>query len=313
MKKRLVSIIIPIFNESDNIDYLVSELNYTYDNAILNFDTEFIFVDDGSADHSFEALKSSLFGNYKAKILKLSKNYGAHAAIRAGNKIATGDFITYIGADLQDTSDLPKHLFDKISEGSDIIWAIRRTSRAGFFEQLFSRIYSTLMKKYALENYPDRGIDICMYNRKVQEQLNLNIESNSSLQLQILSFGFKEDYIEYDKIDRKHGNSKWTLSKKIKLVIDSFVAFSYAPIRFVTITGISFFIIGSLWMVYIILRKIFVGDLASGWPALVSILLIGFGVTNISLGIIAEYLWRTLDASRKRPTFIIDEIIEITP
>ncbi len=101
------------------------------------------------------------------------------------------------------------------------------------------------------------------------------------------------------------------MSKKIKLFIDSFVAFSYAPIRLVTIIGISMFIVGSLWTVYIIARTLIFHDLASGWPALVSILMIGFGITNISLGIIAEYLWRTLDASRKRPVFIIDKIVEL--
>jgi len=97
----------------------------------------------------------------------------------------------------------------------------------------------------------------------------------------------------------------------VKLFIDSFVAFSYAPIRFVTIVGIAFFFIGCLWAVYIIVRKLVFDDLAAGWPAMLSILMIGFGITNISLGIIAEYLWRTLDASRKRQVFIIDEIRDL--
>lgn len=97
----------------------------------------------------------------------------------------------------------------------------------------------------------------------------------------------------------------------MKLFIDSFVAFSFAPIRLVSMVGISFFIVGVFWTTYIILRKLIFNDLASGWPALMSILTIGFGITNISLGIIAEYLWRTLDASRKRPLFIIDEVIQL--
>ncbi|MDX5438347.1 MAG: glycosyl transferase family 2, partial [Pontibacter sp.] len=114
----------------------------------------------------------------------------------------------------------------------------------------------------------------------------------------------------YDKKARLVGKSKWTISKKIKLLIDSFVAFSFAPIRLVSFIGIVFFLLGIMWSGYIIFRKIMFDDLASGWPALLSILMVGFGVTNISLGIIAEYLWRTLDASRKRPVFVIDEIVE---
>ena len=116
--------------------------------------------------------------------------------------------------------------------------------------------------------------------------------------------------VDYMK-KRAAGKTKWTLSKKIKLVIDSFIAFSYAPIRFVTYAGILFFIIGIAWTVYITTRKIIFNDLASGWPMLTSILFLGFGLTNISLGIIAEYLWRTLDVSRHRPVFVIDEIIEL--
>ena len=166
------------------------------------------------------------------------------------------------------------------------------------------------MQKYALSSYPDKGFDIVLFSKKVQQNLNSNIESNSSIFLQILSLGYKQTTVSYDKKARKVGKSKWTLSKKIKLFIDSFIAFSYAPIRLVSIIGISFFVIGFVWSVYLVSRKLFLNDLASGWPALYSTLLLGFGITNISLGIIAEYLWRTLDSSRKRPVFIIDEIIE---
>ena len=149
------------------------------------------------------------------------------------------------------------------------------------------------------------------FNKKVKENLDRNIEVNSSLQLQIFTLGYHSENVYYDKKERKVGKSKWTFSKKIKLFIDSFVAFSFAPIRMVSIIGILFFIAGAIWTIYIVIRKLLFDDLASGWPALMSILMIGFGITNISLGIIAEYLWRTLDASRKRPLFIIDDIIDL--
>lgn len=149
-----------------------------------------------------------------------------------------------------------------------------------------------------------------MFSQKVKECLDNNLENNSSIFIQILSLGFKQTNVSYNKRDRVRGTSKWTVSKKIKLLIDSFVAFSFAPIRFVSFIGVLFFLLGIFWTGYIILRTILFDDLSSGWPALVSILMVGFGITNISLGIIAEYLWRTLDASRRRPVFIIDEIVE---
>src|SRR6185295_10041286 len=169
------------------------------------------------------------------------------------------------------------------------VWATRQGSGTPLSEKLFSKMYAWLMQKFAISEFPENGFDIVMFTNKVKKEINENIEANSSIFLQILTLGFKSASITYNKRERKAGKTKWTLSKKIKLFIDSFIAFSYAPIRLVTYTGIGFSILGFLWTLYISLRAILIGDLNPGWPALVAILMIGFGITNISLGIIAEY------------------------
>ena len=304
-----ISIIIPFLNEEDNIERLTYELNkFVTNNKEINF--EIILVNDGSADRSLEKIKGSIFPAH-TKLINLSQNYGSHAALRAGILYAGGNFIVFSYADLQDPLENIILMFDKMNLGNDIVWAYRKTSKNSFFEELFSKGYARLMKKYVNKNFPENGFDIVMFNTKIREKLNQNIESNSSIFLQILNLGFKSESIEYIKNQRIAGKSKWGFSKKVKLLIDSFVAFSYMPIRLVSLVGISFFIVGIIWSGYIITRKLIFDDLSSGWPALISTLLIGFGITNISLGIIAEYLWRTLDASRRRPVFIIDEIIEL--
>lgn len=304
-----ISIIIPFLNEEDNIERLTYELNkFVSNNKEINF--EIILVNDGSADRSLEKIKGSIFPAH-TKLINLSQNYGSHAALRAGILYAGGNFIVFSYADLQDPLENIILMFDKMNLGNDIVWAYRKTSKNSFFEELFSKGYARLMKKYVNKNFPENGFDIVMFNTKIREKLNQNIESNSSIFLQILNLGFKSESIEYIKNQRIAGKSKWGFSKKVKLLIDSFVAFSYMPIRLVSLVGISFFIVGIIWSSYIITRKLIFDDLSSGWPALISTLLIGFGITNISLGIIAEYLWRTLDASRRRPVFIIDEIIEL--
>ncbi len=305
-----ISVIIPFYNEADNIAYLVTSLNNFFAEN-TDYLAEVIFVNDGSKDNSVELLKKESHRNYESKIVSFSKNYGAHAAVRAGIANAKGDYITSICADLQDPLEVITRLLAECKKDNDIVWAFRKSTASGFAERTFSKIYSSLMKKYAISTYPAKGFDIVMFSRKVQQFINQNIEANSNVFLQILTFGFSQSSIGYDKQARKTGKSKWTISKKIKLFIDSFVAFSFAPIRLVSMVGISFFFLGLLWTIYIITRKLLFNDLAAGWPALMSILMIGFGITNISLGIIAEYLWRTLDASRKRPVFIIDEIIEL--
>ena len=310
-KQPQISIVIPFYNEEENIEYLISELKY-YISIIKNISIEIIFVDDGSTDRSFEILKEQEHNSYYAKIIKLSRNFGSHAAVRAGISKCSGEFITFVYADLQDPLSLINKLYNKCLEGYNIVRAEREESNIGFFNRFFSIFYAKLMRKFVCKDFPLRGFDIVMINKKVVKELNKNIESNSNFVLQLLTMGFKQSSILYKKQKRKRGTSKWSKSKKIKMIIDSFVAFSYMPIRLVSMLGIVFFIIGIVWTIYIVLRAIIFNDLAQGWPMLISILLLGFGITNIGMGIIAEYLWRTLDASRNRPVFIIDEIIEIS-
>jgi polyisoprenyl-phosphate glycosyltransferase len=304
-----ITIIVPFLNEEDNISNLGNGLN-TFVKANQSIQFEIILVNDGSTDNSVEAVRNASFPD-STKLISLSQNFGSHAALRAGILHASGTYTTFLYADLQDPVENIINMHQKALAGNQIVWAHRAATQNSFFERQFSKLYSHLMRKYVNRNYPSKGFDVVMFNRKVTDAVNKNIENNSSVFLQILNLGFKQDFIEYQKAPRKAGKSKWTLSKKIKLLIDSFVAFSFAPIRLVSYVGILFFIFGVIWTTYIILRKLILNDLASGWPAIVSILTIGFGITNISLGIIAEYLWRTLDASRKRPVFIIDEIIEL--
>jgi len=305
-----VSVIIPIYNEYEGIPFLVENLNAFFGEH-PQLMAEVIFVNDGSKDGSDKRLQELIHKTYKAKIISLSRNFGSHAALRAGISMASGQLVCFNYADLQDPLELILQLEEKIKEGKDIIWAHRESTKISFGEKTFSSIYAYLMRKFAFSNFPEKGFDIVMFNKKVAEQVKNNVEANSSIFLQILGMGFRQESISYKKRERKTGVSKWTVSKKIKLFVDSFVAFSYAPIRLVTIIGILMFFFGFLWTIYIITRKLVYHNLASGWPALMSILTIGFGITNISLGIIAEYLWRTLDASRKRPVFIIDKIVEL--
>jgi polyisoprenyl-phosphate glycosyltransferase len=308
--KDTVSVIIPFLNEAENISNLVNSLS-GYFKAQDDFDAEVFFVDDGSTDNSVELLKSLPFSGYRSKIIRLSKNYGSHAALRSGILHSKGNYIIFMYADLQDPLNLIRELYIECKKGNEITWASRRKTGSGAFEKWFSKTYAALMKKYAVSSYPEKGFDIVMFSEKVREQLNKNVEAHSSIFLQLLTYGFKQTNILYDKESRKAGKSKWTVSRKIKLLVDSFISFSYAPIRFVTYIGILMFVLGIAWSLYIIYRKLFIGDLAPGWPTLIAILMVGFGITNISLGIISEYLWRTLDAARKRPVFIVDEIIDL--
>lgn len=309
MDNQLVSIIIPVYNESDGILDLLKEIKEYYSKR--KFEFEIIFVNDGSIDDSAALICNNKSLPYKCRLISFSKNFGAHAAVRAGFLHSSGRFITSLPADLQISFDTIEKLYFAANENFDIVFGVREANESGVLEKSFSRVYAFMMQKYVSKDFPFKGLETLMINDKVKNIFNQNIESNSSVFLQALLLGFNNKFVDIDKIKRKTGASKWSTAKKIKLLIDSFVAFSYAPVRFVSFVGIMFFIFGILWTTYIVSRKLIFNDLETGWPMLTSILLLGFGITNIGLGIIAEYLWRTLDASRKRPVFIIDEVIDL--
>jgi len=308
-QKAIISVVIPFFNEEENIPSLVDELQKAAGN-LRHVDLEVVFVDDGSKDGSLEHLKRRTAVFRSVRIVRLSRNFGSQAALRAGILYAKGSYVVFFPADMQYSFDLIAGLYEKCREGYDLAIAERADTEDGWVERLTSWLYARLLRKFTLIDFPKKGFDVAMFNGKVQAELIRHIEANSSIGLQMLSLGFKRTTVPCYRTQRRSGRSKWTLRKKIKLFIDSFVAFTNAPIRFISIAGIFITIIGLFWAIFVLGRSLFFHGLSPREPILIPFLLLGFGLTNVSLGIIAEYLWRTLDESRKRPVFVIDEIIE---
>ncbi len=305
-----VSIVIPVFNESENVEALFNALSAYLDKC--NFSAECIFVDDGSSDDTYVKMQNHNNEKLKGKLIKLSKNYGSHAAIRAGIKNATGKYTMFFSADLQEPVELIGSLYNKISEGYDVVYVQKGQTDISKGEKIFSKIYAKSISKFAVPNFPLGGVNNMLFNEKIRNVVNEHIEPNSSIILQIINLGFNSCTVTCNYEKRNAGKSKWTLGKKIKLFIDSFVSFSYMPIRFVTGIGMLLAFAGIIWAICVLIIKIFnIYPLATGWATLIAILLIGFGITNISIGIIAEYVWRTMDLAKKQPVFIIDEIKEL--
>lgn len=303
-----MSVVVPFLNEEKALPIFCE----TMDNYVLElpFPVEFIFVNDGSSDASLEILRNYTFRNIKKmKILNLSKNFGSHSAIRAGICNASYDICTWLGVDLQEPLEILPIAYSKLTEEAyEAVYFEKRTVKVSKANRLFSKIYSHLMRKYAVKNYSSDGVATIAFGSKIKSFLNSNVEANSSVILQIMDSGFKYDTVSLDYHERSAGESKWTFSKKIKLFIDSFVSFSFMPIRLVSIVGVIMFVLGLLTGIITIINRILNPSVPSGYSTIASILTIGFGITNISLGIIAEYLWRTYDAARNRPVFIISDV-----
>ena len=302
-----VSLVIPFLNEKENLEDLLVQLNEYAGKQ--SFSIEAILVDDGSTDESVQIIKSIITDSISSKLICLSKNYGSHAALRAGISQSDSDYTMFFSADLQEPFTIIGDMYEKAREGYDIVAARKAEVHVSFFEMLFSNIYTTLIRRFAVRDYPRGGANNFLFNEKVKNLLNKNIESNSSIHMQLIDMGFRRAIIDVSMNQRNKGKTKWTLSKKIKLFIDSFLAFSYAPIRAISLLGITFFMAGFIYALWIILAKLSNSvTFDAGFPTIICVLLLGFGSSNYALCIVAEYLWRTLDAARARPVFIIDTI-----
>lgn len=160
----------------------------------------------------------------------------------------------------------------------------------------------------ALSNMPESGFDIYLLDKKVVSVLSQLDEKNSSLVCQILWAGFKTDKVSYVRLARKVGKSRWTLAKKIRLVMDTLFSFSTVPIKAVTTVGIFSFCGAVIWAIVEVIFKLLGLIDVNGWTTLFIFNLFSFGVIMLTLGVLGEYLWRTFDASRNRPPYIIEEM-----
>jgi len=301
-----VSIIVPIYYNELNIPHLYEQMK----EKILSrtdFEAEIVCVDDGSKDGSYKALLELREKDDRFKVIKLSRNFGSHTAILAGFAHATGDCMTMVAADLQEPLEIIIEMYEKWKQGKKVVIAVRKDREDGFFQKLFSNTYYSLMQKYALKDMPSGGFDCFFIDKKVRDVLVSMNEKNSSIVGQVLWAGFEMDKIYYVRKKREIGESKWTLSKKIKLFIDSFMAFSYVPIRFISTLGIFISIVGFILAVFLIVNKFMFNVPVQGWTTMMITLLMLSGIQMLTLGVIGEYLWRNFDESRGRPTYIVEE------
>jgi dolichol-phosphate mannosyltransferase len=305
------SVVVAAFNEEGNLPLLYDRV-LALDWAALGLAPEFVFVDDHSRDRTPAILRELAARDPRVKVLRFSKNFGSHKAFTAGLENATGDAAVILAADLQDPPETIPLLVAKWRAGAKVVWA-EREERAGesVGTKFFSRLYWHLMRRYAEVEPPKKGADFLLVDRRVLEVLRASPEKHTSLLSLIQWMGFTQDSISYVKQERHSGRSKWTLRKKLKLAVDSFVSFSYFPIRVMSLVGFLFAFTGFIYAVFVAVRAVFYGSPVQGWPALMCAVLIVGGVQLVMLGVLGEYLWRAFDETRGRPRFIIEERINL--
>jgi glycosyltransferase involved in cell wall biosynthesis len=306
-----LSVIIPCYYNELNIPITSAELLANEKHFDSDVEFEYVMVDDGSGDDTLQALKQfKAMCPGKVKIVKLSGNFGAYNAIQAGMKYATGDCNVVITADLQDPVELMPQMLAHWRNGYKLVLANRTQREDAWLPRLFANWYQRLIKKYALPKLPAGGFDYCLFDKQLRDQVVLLNEKNTNSLYLLLSLNYPFVSIPYTRKLRVVGKSRWTLKKKINLFIDSFVSFSYFPLRFITVSGLVFGVLSLLYAAFVVVARISGYIQVEGFTALMLVFLLVSSFQMIAIGIIGEYLWRTLESSRKRPPYVVAEVLE---
>ncbi len=305
------SLVVPVYFSGENLPDTIPQL-LELGSKIPGYRLELVFVDDGSGDDSLDLLLKYQTQNPEhIKIVKLTRNFGSMAAIQAGLAVASGDCVGMISADLQDPPELFLEMLGYWEKGlTKAVFAVRQDREEHPIQKFFSNRYYSLIRQFALEGYPNGGFDFFLIDRQIVNDLNHIQEKNINLMTLIYWLGYKPVMIPYIRRQRTKGKSRWTLSKKIKLFVDTFVAFSFFPIRILSLIGLIVALGSFLYGAFVLFYWFFYGIEVRGWVPTIVVLSFTSGIQMAMLGVLGEYLWRTLDEIRNRPPFVIDTIYE---
>lgn len=304
-----LSIIIPVYYNEDTLPDLYEDLKEKVLGKLDDY--ELVMVDDGSGDSSWDVMQKIREDDKEhVKCVHLSRNFGEHAAILAGLNVCTGDCAVTKQADMQEESELILEMYDSWKKGNKVVLAVRKDRDDGKIYEFFANMYYRLMRKIVNSQMPTGGFDCYLLDRKVIEVLKMFDEKNSALTLQVLWVGFKSEKIYFSRKAREKGKGRWTMAKKIKLIVDSVMSFSYFPVRLMSVTGFVFFLAAIVGIIMCVVEIATKGVTSAGWASLMTVMLLIGGMVMLMLGMLGEYVWRALDASRNRPPFLIEDILD---
>ncbi len=302
-----LSLVIPLYNESEVLPILATRLSELV--ARIPLKTEIVLVDDGSSDATANMMNDLAVRDANYQCLFLSRNYGHQKALRAGLEASRGDYVMVLDADLQDPPELFFEFFEKIKEGYEVVYGVRRKRKESALKVFaYNTFYSILTR---ISNYPiprDSG-DFCLMTRRVVNAM-LRVNEESLYLRGIRSWvGFKQVGVEYDRSARAAGTSKYSIFKLFKLAYDGIFNFSIFPLKVVSITGITCIVSSLIYLAITIARKYFVEDVPLGFTALLFVIILFGGVQLLSIGILGEYIHRIFFQVKGRPLYFINKKI----
>lgn len=299
------SIVIPIFRNAQNIGPLLARLGELM--SELPNETEVVFVVDGSPDNSYELLANALPNvSFKTQLLQHSRNFGSFAAIRTGLAAATGAAIGVMAADLQEPAHLMVEFQRVLASGAIDVTVGRRASRDDpALASLSSRAFWALYRRSVIRDMPAGGVDVFGCTRAVAQELSRMTEANTSLVAQLYWVGFRRAEIPYSRQAREHGESSWTLRKRVRYLLDSVFSFTNLPLDLLLLTGLIGTVVVVLVAILVLAFSLSGAITAPGYAPLMLAILFSTFLMITSIGIVGAYIWRIFENTKGRPTSIV--------
>lgn len=307
--KKLVSIVIPAWNESEVIPELGRRLTELMD-AVPKYDFEVVVVENGSVDDSFRLLGELNRQDPRFKVVRLSRNFTADGGVAAGLRHATGDCAVLMDADLQDPPEVLYQFFEKWEEGYEVVYGVIR-SRDGVspLREKANHVFYTLLNRMTGGTMPRNVTAFRLMDRSVYEVLNRMGENNRFTRGLCAWTGFRQTGVEFDRADRFAGESKAPFIDILKEALDALFSFSFIPLKIATVLGLCLSAFSFVFLAWQVISSIFMGTPIEGYLTLICTMLLMFGFMFLVLGVIGEYLARMFDEVKARPLYVVKDTV----
>ena len=307
MKK--ISVIVPCYNEQEAIPFFYDEIVKI--SKIMENDAEFeyLFINDGSKDKTINVLRELAKRDERVKYVSFSKNFGKEAAMYAGLEKSSGDYIAVMDVDLQDPPELLVQMFQDLESGEYDCVATRRVSRKGdpSIRSLFAKLFYSMINKISKTEIVDGARDYRLMTRQMVDAI-LEVKEYNRFSKGIFSWvGFNTKWLEYENVERRAGETKWSFWKLLKYSLDGIVAFSTVPLSIASILGLLLCFIAFVLIIVIVVKTLAFGDPVAGYPSLMCVILFVGGVQLFCMGILGKYLSKTYLETKKRPIYLVKE------
>jgi len=301
-----VSIVVPMFNEEGNLDYLFGRLEPILEQLQCRY--EIICVNDGSTDNTLDKLLQYRKKDSRIKLVNFSRNFGKDTALTAGLHYSRGTAVIPIDSDLQDPPELIKDLLAKWHEGYDVVYAVRR-KRYGepLMKRLMAKLFYRFINLFSETPIPKNTGDFRLMDRRVVEVLNQLPERTRFMKGLFAWVGFKQTGITYDRQPRYLGKTKWNFWKLWNFALDGITLFSTSALKMWSYLGMIISLVSFIYAMFLIIRTLILGRDVPGYASIMVVVLFLGGLQLISLGILGEYLGRVYAEVKKRPLYIVSK------